>query len=99
MRTEYVNSENSIFEKLCTTEKSQALIIVGWLGAPEDLLSVLKKLRQHIEVVDLSRKVINFLSQIRRSSLHITEQEQDLTLVKPAKSFTSLQQAYLLSPF
>lgn len=59
MRTEYVNSENSIFEKLCNTEKSQALIIVGWLGAPEE--GVLKKLKQHITVVDLSRKVINFL--------------------------------------
>lgn len=58
MRTEYVNSENSIFERLCSTEKSQALIIVSWLGAPEDVL--LKKLRQQIEVVDLSRKVINF---------------------------------------
>lgn len=59
MRTEYVNSENSIFEKLCNTEKSQALIIVSWLGAPEE--GVLKKLKQHITVVDLSRKVINFL--------------------------------------
>ena len=57
MRTEYLNSENSVFEKLCHTEKSQALIIVSWLGAPEDVL--LKKLREHIEVVDLSRKVIN----------------------------------------
>jgi hypothetical protein len=55
MRTEFVNSENSVFEKLCNTEKSQALIIVSWLGAPEDVL--LKKLRQHIEVVDLSRKL------------------------------------------
>ncbi|GAB1442910.1 hypothetical protein MASR2M39_17460 [Ignavibacteriales bacterium] len=58
MRAEYVNSEKSIIEKLCNTEKSQALIIVSWLGAPEDVL--LKKLRQHIDVVDLSRKVINF---------------------------------------
>ena len=59
MRTEFVNSEKSVIEKLCNTEKSQALIIVGWLGAPE--VSVLKKLKQHITVVDLSRKVINFL--------------------------------------
>ncbi len=58
MRAEYVNSEKSVIEKLCNTEKSQALIIVSWLGAPEDVL--LKKLRQHIEVVDLSKKVINF---------------------------------------
>jgi hypothetical protein len=58
MRAEYVNSEKSVIEKLCNTEKSQALIIVSWLCAPEDVL--LKKLRQHIEVVDLSRKVINF---------------------------------------
>ena len=58
MRAEYVNSEKSVIEKLCNTEKSQALIIVSWLGAPEDVL--LTKLRQHIEVVNLSRKVINF---------------------------------------
>jgi hypothetical protein len=55
MRTEYVNSENSIFEKLCNTEKSQALIIVSWLGAPEDVL--LKKLRQHIKLLICRRKL------------------------------------------
>jgi hypothetical protein len=59
MRTEFVNSEKSVIEKLCNTEKSQALFVVSWLGAPEDVL--LKKLREHIEVVDLSRKVINLL--------------------------------------
>lgn len=59
MKIEYENFENSIFEKLCKTERSQALIIVNWLGAPEE--SLLKLLKRYVTVVDLSKKIINYL--------------------------------------
>ncbi len=70
MKSEQKFSQSDLLKELMSAEQGRALILVPWLWSPEKEL--LSHIRKQKEVVDLTRKLINYLIPIKGEGRYIT---------------------------